>query len=85
MEVSHNRLLAALPDEDYARLLPALTPVPFTFKKFFHKQGDRIDSIVFPSSGVASVVNVMADGLSRYSQAFRRPSCSRPRATFCIR
>jgi CRP-like cAMP-binding protein len=62
VEAPHNKLLAALPAEDYARLLPTLAPVPFTFQKFFHKQGLRIDSVVFPSSGVASVVNVMADG-----------------------
>jgi CRP-like cAMP-binding protein len=58
----HNKLLAALPKNDLARLLPSLAPVPFTFRKYFHKQGERIDRVIFPSSGVASVVNVMADG-----------------------
>src|SRR5687768_3426854 len=57
-----NKLLAALPEDELTRLLPSLTPVPFTFKKYFHKQGERIDRVIFPSSGVASVVNVMADG-----------------------
>jgi CRP-like cAMP-binding protein len=57
-----NKLLAALPDDDLGRLMPSLTPVPFTFKKYFHKQGELIDRVIFPSSGVASVVNVMADG-----------------------
>ena len=59
---THNKLLAALPREDFNRLQPSLTPVPFTFRKFFNKQGEPIHHVVFPSSGVASVVNVMADG-----------------------
>ena len=59
---THNKLLAALPREDFNRLQPSLTPVPFTFRKFFNKQGEAIHHVVFPSSGVASVVNVMADG-----------------------
>jgi len=58
----HNKLLAALPEADLGRLQPSLTPVPFTFRKFFNKQGEPIRHVVFPSSGVASVVNVMADG-----------------------
>jgi CRP-like cAMP-binding protein len=57
-----NKLLAALPKDDFVRLAPSLTPVPFTFRKFFNKQGEPIDRVVFPSSGVASVVNVMSDG-----------------------
>jgi CRP-like cAMP-binding protein len=57
-----NTLLAALPNDEYARLLPALTPIPFPLKKTFHKQGEKIDRVVFPSSGVASMVNVMSDG-----------------------
>jgi CRP-like cAMP-binding protein len=59
---THNKLLAALPEEDLRRLQASLTPVPFTFRKVFNTQGEPIRHVVFPSSGVASVVNVMADG-----------------------
>ena len=58
----HNRLLRALPEHDYSRIARSLTPIPFPFKQAFHKQGEPIERIVFPSSGVASLVNVMADG-----------------------
>ena len=57
-----NRLLGALPQNDYSRISPTLTPIPFPFKQTFHKEGEPIERIIFPSSGVASLVNVMADG-----------------------
>lgn len=57
-----NQLLAALPAAEYSRLQPLLKPAPFTFKKILHRRGDRIETVIFPSSGVGSMVNVMADG-----------------------
>jgi CRP-like cAMP-binding protein len=59
---SPNKLLAALPDADYQRLLPSLSAVPLTFKKVLHKDGGKIDTIYFPTGGVCSVTNVMSDG-----------------------
>ena len=57
-----NQLLAALPAAEYSRLQPLLKPVAFTFKKTLYRRGDRIETVTFPSSGVGSMVNVMADG-----------------------
>ena len=36
-----NRLLAALPDDDFRRLLPYLTTVPIRVKQVLQKNGER--------------------------------------------
>ena len=59
---STNRILSALPVEDLQRLSPHLTPVSLRMKQVLMKQGGLIDSIVFPSSGVCSLVRVTEDG-----------------------
>jgi CRP-like cAMP-binding protein len=59
---SPNKLLAALPEADYQRLLPVLTSVPLPLKYILHKAGGKIDTIYFPGGGVCSVTNVMSDG-----------------------
>jgi hypothetical protein len=59
---SPNKLLAALPEEDYLRLLPSLKTVPIKLKQVLHKAGENIDTIYFPGGGVCSVTNVMSDG-----------------------
>ena len=57
-----NRLLAALPAEDYARLSPTLRNTPLKLKRFLHKPGGPIDHVYFPGGGFASVVTVLKDG-----------------------
>jgi CRP-like cAMP-binding protein len=57
-----NRLLAALPAEDYARILPTLRTVPLEFKQVLLRPGDQIKAVYFPSKGVCSIVSVMGDG-----------------------
>ena len=42
-----NRLLAALPAADYARILPSLTVVPLKLKEMLHKPGEPIRRRVF--------------------------------------
>jgi CRP-like cAMP-binding protein len=59
---SPNKLLAALPADDYRRILPSLTTVPLKFKQGLHKHGERIATVYFPGGGVCSVTNVMRDG-----------------------
>jgi hypothetical protein len=59
---SPNKLLAALPETDYRRILPSLTTVPLTLKQVLHKSGGKIDTVYFPGGGVCSVTNVMSDG-----------------------
>ncbi len=57
-----NRLLAALPDEDFRRLLPDLTTIPIRTKQVLHKQGEPIRQVYFPNGGVCSITTVLSDG-----------------------
>src|SRR4051794_5086190 len=62
LAVSRNRLLAALPAADYARLAPTLDIVPLTLKEFLHKSGEPIRYVYFPGGGFCSMVTALADG-----------------------
>lgn len=57
-----NRLLAALPPDDYQRLAPTLDVIPLKLKEFLHKPGEPIAHVYFPGGGFASVVTVLEDG-----------------------
>ena len=57
-----NKLLAALPQDDYARVAPMLTVVPMRFKQTLHKQGERVERVYFPTGGALSLVRNMSDG-----------------------
>jgi CRP-like cAMP-binding protein len=57
-----NRLLAALPAADYARLAPQLRPVSLRAKQRLQKQGEPIEDIYFLDRGACSVIKVMSDG-----------------------
>jgi CRP-like cAMP-binding protein len=59
---SRNRLLAALPADEYRRLLPHLKTVSLKFKQTLQKVDEDIRTIYFPGGGVCSVVSVMEDG-----------------------
>ena len=59
---SPNKLLAALPEPDYRRILPSLTTVPVKLKQVLHKAGGKIDTVYFPGGSVCSVTNTMSDG-----------------------
>ncbi len=43
-----NRLLAALPPADLARLLPDLEPVELAFDKTLHPAGGTVEAVLFP-------------------------------------
>jgi CRP-like cAMP-binding protein len=58
-----NRLLTALPRQEYDRLLPDLEKVPVNLKDILHEANGPITHVVFPLSGVVSLVLVMEDGL----------------------
>ena len=60
----HNRLLAALPRDDYGRLLPHLEPVALPSGWTIHGAGDREDYLYFITAGVVSRVHVTDDGAS---------------------
>jgi len=58
-----NLLLAALPAEDYERLVPALDVVPLKLRTILHKPGEPIRHVYFPGKGgFCSVLTVMQDG-----------------------
>ena len=57
-----NRLLAALPAEDFQRLRPHLKTIPVRAKQVLHKQGEKIEQVFFPNGGVCSVTTVLSTG-----------------------
>ena len=57
-----NRLLAALPTEDYQRLLPHLHIVELPQHKVLYNAGDNYDYAYFPSFSVISTVAIMENG-----------------------
>jgi CRP-like cAMP-binding protein len=58
----NNRLLAALPADDYRRLLPDLKVTPIRPKQVLHREGERIQQVFFPNGGVFSVTTPLSDG-----------------------
>jgi CRP-like cAMP-binding protein len=57
-----NKLLAAVPREEYERLVPNLEAVSLSFKQYLYEPNEPIEYIYFPKSGVVSVLTVMEDG-----------------------
>ena len=56
-----NHLLAALPREEYERLLPRLESVPLPFMGVLHEGGEPIKHVYFPDDGLISLLVVMDD------------------------
>src|SRR6266542_2821353 len=57
-----NLLLAALPQNEYSRILPRLDVIPLKLKEFLHKSGDPVRYVYFPASGFCSELTVLQDG-----------------------
>lgn len=57
-----NYLLRALPEADFAQLLPALTVVPVKFKQVLHEPGQPEEYVYFPESGVLSMLILLENG-----------------------
>jgi CRP-like cAMP-binding protein len=60
----HNRILAALPVQEYERLAEHLTPVSLPLGETLYKPEERIADVYFVSTGVVSLVANMKDGKS---------------------
>jgi len=58
----HNRLLAALPAADYARIQKHLHMNPGATGRTLQKHGAPVTDVYFPNGGVFSVTNEMRDG-----------------------
>lgn len=59
-----NRLLAALPPEEYKRLLPHMETVPLALKQVLYVPNQTIEYVYFPNNGVCSLIVIMEDGSS---------------------
>jgi CRP-like cAMP-binding protein len=59
-----NRLLAALPRDEYARLLPNLEKVSLALKAILHEANRPIAHVFFPLHGLISLVLPTAGGLA---------------------
>jgi len=57
-----NRLLAALPAEEYKRLLPKLEEVSLVYAETIYESGDIIRHVYFPNSGMVSLLTRVAEG-----------------------
>jgi CRP-like cAMP-binding protein len=57
-----NRLLAALPPEDYERIAPYLEPVDLRNGEVLYQSGQPIDHLYFPTGAMVSLVAQMAGG-----------------------
>jgi CRP-like cAMP-binding protein len=57
-----NKLLTALPGEDFARLLPHLEPVSLSSGEELYKFGEPIDHVYFPENAVIARLYILTDG-----------------------
>jgi CRP-like cAMP-binding protein len=56
-----NRLLAALPRQDYQRLLAELELVPLAYGEVIFEPGERIRHVYFPNDAIVSLLAVVED------------------------
>ena len=59
-----NRLLAALPADEWARWLPALEPVDMPLGDVLYESGMAMTHVYFPTTSIVSLLYVMEDGAS---------------------
>lgn len=63
-EPVENRLLAALPDEEYERLRPSLEHVSFALGEVIYESGGQLEHVYFPTTTIISLLYVMENGSS---------------------
>lgn len=56
-----NQLLAALPKDEYQRLLPKLDPFTLVFGEVIYEPGDLMRNVYFPTSGIISLLAAVED------------------------
>lgn len=59
---SHNHLLACLPDAEWDRLTPLLSPVVLPAGKSLHESGSHFQHVYFPLSGLVALHSDMENG-----------------------
>jgi CRP-like cAMP-binding protein len=63
-EPDENRLLAALPRNEYERLLPNLQQVSFSLGEVVYEFGGQLDYVFFPTTSIVSLLYTMENGSS---------------------
>ena len=63
-DARQNQLLAALPAEEHARLLPDLELIAMPLGHVLYESGIQMRHVYFPSSSIVSLLCVMEDGAS---------------------
>src|SRR5215211_6469767 len=61
---TYNRLLAALPREEYERILPHLGHVSFKLGEVVYESGGEMGHIYFPTTAIVSLLYLMENGAS---------------------
>src|SRR3954453_8524532 len=64
IEPVENRLLAALPNDEYDRLLPQLQQVSFDLGEVVYEFGGHLDYVYFPTTAIVSLLYTMENGAS---------------------
>ncbi len=64
---SQNHLLAALPADEYARILPNLELVPMPLGEMLYEPGGQLQHAYFPTTSIVSLHYVMENGASAES------------------
>ena len=62
MEPSKNRLLAALPPDEFQRLLPNLQQVSFSLGDVVYEFSGHLDYVYFPTTAIISLLYTMENG-----------------------
>ena len=65
-------MLAALPPEDFRRLQPYLEPFPLVAGRVVLEEGEPVDWVIFPSTGVVSLLVRLSDGRGVEASAIGR-------------
>ena len=61
---TQNHLLAALPENEYERLLPHLEAVSMPLGEAIYESGGRLQHVYFPTTSIVSLLYVLEDGAS---------------------
>ena len=64
VDLTGNRLLARLPQEEYERLLPHLEHVSFALGEVVYESGGQMEHIYFPTTAIISLLYMMENGSS---------------------
>ena len=62
VDPSENRLLAALPHEEFERLIPAFQKASFSLGDVIYEFGGRLSYVYFPTTAIVSLLYTMENG-----------------------